>query len=62
MISTRMIRPLGLLIMMGWGAGCGDPLGWRDAAGCCITNEEQAVCGDVADDYVEERLNAECSE
>ncbi len=32
----------------------GDPLGWREAAGCCITDEERAVCGDVADDYVEE--------
>ena len=40
--------------MAGWGAGCGDPLGWREAAGCCITDEERAVCGDVADDYVEE--------
>ena len=40
--------------MVGWGAGCGDPLGWREAAGCCITDEERAVCGDVADDYVEE--------
>jgi len=40
--------------MVGWGAGCGDPLGWREAAGCCITDEERAVCGDVTDDYVEE--------
>ena len=40
--------------MVGWGAGCADPLGWRDAAGCCITDEERAVCGDVTDDYVEE--------
>ena len=40
--------------MVGWGAGCADPLGWRDAAGYCITDEERAVCGDVTDDYVEE--------
>ena len=40
--------------MVGWGAGCGDPLGWREAAGCCITDEERAVCGNVGDDYVEE--------
>ena len=48
-----MIRLLGILLMMGWGAGCGDPLGWRQAGGCCITDEERAVCGDVAEDYVE---------
>ena len=24
-----------------------------EAAGCCITDEERAVCGDVAEDYVE---------
>jgi len=48
-----MIRLLGILIMVGWGAGCADPLGWREAAGCCITDEERAVCGDVAEDYVE---------
>ena len=39
--------------MVGWGAGCADPLGWREAAGCCITDEERAVCGDVVEDYVE---------
>ena len=40
--------------MVGWGAGCEDPLGWMEAAGCCITDEERAVCGNVGDDYVEE--------
>ena len=39
--------------MVGWGAGCADPLGWREAAGCCITDEERAVCGDVVEDHVE---------
>ena len=39
--------------MVGWGVGCGDPLGWMEAAGCCITDEEREVCGDVAEDYVE---------
>ena len=48
-----MIRLLGILIMVGWGAGCADPLGWREAAGCCITDEERAVCGDVVEDHVE---------
>ena len=39
--------------MVGWGAGCADALGWMEAAGCCITDEERAVCGDVVEDYVE---------
>ena len=39
--------------MVGWGAGCGDPLGWREAAGCCITDAEEAACGPSSEDYVE---------
>ncbi len=53
LVVRLLYGSIGTLAISVCGVGCGDPLGWREAAGCCITDEESAVCGDVADDWVE---------